>query len=246
MSSRHTWEGNIALLELHSVDVCYGDVHVLHGVNLRVHDGEAVTVVGANGAGKSTLLKTISGLLHVRSGSISFNGEKIDILPAHRIVEMGLSNIAEGRRIFSLLTVLENLKLGAYVSEARKHRKESLEWIFQFFPILRERKSQLAGTLSGGEQQMLAIARGLMLKPKLLMLDEPSLGLAPIIVDEVFKKIKEIHEQGISILLVEQNTYRAMNLAERGYVLENGRIVLEGASNSLLRNEYVRKAYIGL
>lgn len=234
------------MLEVNSINVFYAKVQALWDVSLKVDEGEMVAVVGANGAGKTTLLKTLSGLIRPTSGTIQFLGKRIDQLLAHKIVEDGISHIPEGRGIFNGLTVLENLKMGAYTAKAWKERDETLKLVYELFPILSERRNQIAGTLSGGEQQMLAIARGLMSKPKLIMLDEPSLGLAPKIVMKIFELIKEINEGGVTILLVEQNVQQALELAERGYVLETGKISIEGKGKELLRNELVKKAYLGL
>lgn len=234
------------MLAVNNVNVSYGSLQVLWDVSFRVEKGEIVAIVGSNGAGKTTTLKTISGLLHPTSGSISFLGKRIDKMPPHQIVELGISHIPEGRRLFPNMTVLDNLRVGAYTPMAWKKKEETMEWVFQIFPVLKERKHQLAGTLSGGEQQMLAIARGLMSRPKLLMLDEPSLGLAPRIVLLVFDVIKQINNEGITILLVEQNVRQALELANRGYVMENGRIILEGEGIELLNNKHVKKAYLGI
>jgi len=234
------------MLKVNKINVFYGDLHALWDLSFKVEKGEIVVIAGSNGAGKTTTLKTISGLLRPKSGSISFLGQRIDNIPSHHIVEMGISHVPEGRRLFSNLTVMENLKVGAYTPKAWEKRDDTLEWVFQLFPILKERKDQLAGTLSGGEQQMLAIGRGLMARPRLLMLDEPSLGLAPKIVLSIFKLIKDINEEGVTILLVEQNVRRALELADRGYVIETGRVVLEGEGKELLKSEYVKKAYLGL
>jgi branched-chain amino acid transport system ATP-binding protein len=236
----------VSLLELAGVDVAYGDLPALRGVDLVVEPGETLSVVGANGAGKTTMLRTISALLRPRRGEVRFEGERIDRLPCHRVVERGLVHVPEGRKIFPSLTVRENLELGSYTRAAKVRRAESLERAFTLFPRLRERAAQAAGTLSGGEQQMLAIARALMTLPKLLMLDEPSLGLAPLIVQEIFQTIAAINRAGTTVLLVEQNTRQALALSRRGYVLENGRVVLVGSGAELLGNEHVRKAYLGL
>jgi len=234
------------VLEVNGINVFYVKVQALWDVSLKVEEGEIVAVVGANGAGKTTLLKTLSGLVRSSSGNIKFLGKRIDQLPAHKIVEDGISHIPEGRGIFSSLTVFENLKMGAYTAKAWKERDETLKLVYELFPILSERRNQTAGTLSGGEQQMLAIARGLMSKPKMIMLDEPSLGLAPKIVMKIFELIEEINKGGVTILLVEQNVQQALELAERGYVLETGKICTEGKGKELLRNELVKKAYLGL
>jgi len=234
------------MLEVKQIDVYYGEFQALMKVTVQVMDGESVTIIGANGAGKSTTLKTISGLLRPREGSIRFDGHELGQLPPYEIAALGIAHIPEGRRVFPELTVLENLEMGAYLPSAKKKRQETLAWVLEIFPILRERSKQMGGTLSGGEQQMLAIARGLMLRPRLLMLDEPSLGLAPIMAENTFEKIDEIHREGISILLVEQNVMRALTLVQRGYVLGNGQIVLQGTANDLLENEQVKDAYLGL
>jgi branched-chain amino acid transport system ATP-binding protein len=236
----------MSLVDISEINVHYGDVQVLHEVTLEVREGEVVTIVGANGAGKTTLLKTIAGILRSTSGEIQFLGERIDHLHPHQIVEKGLVRIPEGRKIFPSLSVLENLELGSYLPKARAKRSESLEKIFSLFPVLKERSKQLAGTLSGGEQQMLAIGRGLMSLPRLLMLDEPSLGLAPLFVGEIFRTIREINQQGTTILLVEQNVFNALEMAHEGYVLENGRIVLRGKSRDLLGNEHIKESYLGV
>jgi len=236
----------MSLLALTDLDVAYGDLPALLGVSLTVEPGEIVSVVGANGAGKTSLLRTISGLLRPRRGAVVFDGERIETLPPHRVVERGVVQVAEGRKIFPGLSVRENLDLGSYTRAAKSRRAESLERAFAMFPILRERAAQAAGTLSGGEQQMLAIARALMALPRLLMLDEPSLGLAPRIVKEIFRTIADINRAGTAVLLVEQNTRQALALSRRGYVLENGRVVLVGAGAELLGNTHVKRAYLGL
>lgn len=233
------------LLELKDVAAGYGDVRVLWGVTFVVREGEIATLVGANGAGKSTTLKTISGVVRATEGQIVFDGARIDKLPAHKIAALGIAHVPEGRRLFPLMSVRENLELGAISSEARRRRFESFERVFALFPKLKERSSQLAGTLSGGEQQMVAIARGLMARPRVLILDEPSLGLAPIVVREMFEIIQTINREGITILLVEQNVQQSLKLANRAYVLENGRVVLEGAGSDLLNDQRVREAYLG-
>ncbi|MBI5166753.1 MAG: ABC transporter ATP-binding protein [candidate division NC10 bacterium] len=234
------------MLKLTTIEVCYGDVQALWGVSLEVHKGEVVALVGANGAGKTTTLKTISGLLRPSSGKVEFLGKRIDTIPPYQLADLGIAHVPEGRRLFPLMTVRENLEMGSFPPDAREKREESLEWVFQVFPILKERHKQLAETLSGGEQQMLAIGRGLMARPKLLLLDEPSLGLAPILVKEIFETIKAISREGVTLLLVEQNVQQALGLANRAYVLENGRIVLEGAGKELLENDHVKRAYLGL
>ncbi|HKZ04490.1 MAG TPA: ABC transporter ATP-binding protein [Methylomirabilota bacterium] len=234
------------MLELRGVDVSYGDLPALRGVSLAIEEGEILTVVGANGAGKTTMLRTISGLLRARAGEILLDGRRIDRLPSHGVVAGGVVQVPEGRKIFPSLSVRENLELGSYARRARPHRAESLARVFQLFPILAERARQAAGTMSGGQQQMLAIARALMARPRLLMLDEPSLGLAPLVVQEIFRTIAAINRAGTTVLLVEQNTRQALALARRGYVLENGRVVLEGSGPELLGNEHVKRAYLGM
>ncbi|MCW3130370.1 MAG: ABC transporter ATP-binding protein [Methanophagales archaeon] len=234
------------MLEIKKLNVGYDKVQVLWDVSFNINEGEIVSLLGSNGAGKSTTVKTIQGLLKSRSGSIRFMDKDIEGLPAYKIVDAGVSLVPEGREIFPKMSVLENLMLGAYVPRARDLREESLEWVFKLFPKLEERKKQLAGTMSGGEQQMLAIARALMSKPKLLMLDEPSLGLAPMLVLQVFDIIKKLNEEGVTILLVEQNVHHALELSDRGYVLEKGRIILEGKGSELLDHEYVKNAYLGI
>ncbi|HEY4908964.1 MAG TPA: ABC transporter ATP-binding protein [Methylomirabilota bacterium] len=233
-------------LELRGVEVAYGDLPALRGVSLSVEAGETLSVVGANGAGKTTMLRAISGLMRPRAGQILLDGERLDRLPSHAIVEHGVVQVPEGRKIFPSLTVLENLELGSYIPAAKARRREGLERVFALFPRLKERERQAAGTMSGGEQQMLAIGRALMARPRVLMLDEPSLGLAPIIVKEIFRIIGEINRLGTTVLLVEQNTRQALALSRRGYVLENGRVVLEGSGAELLGNEHVKRAYLGM
>jgi len=234
------------MLEVDKINVFYGDLQALWDVSFDVNEGEIVVVVGSNGAGKTTTLKTISGILNPKSGAINFLKERVDKVLPHRIVDLGIAHVPEGRRLFPHMTVLENLEMGASPRRARKRKDKSLEWVYQLFPILKERKNQLAGTLSGGEQQMLAIGRGLMSRPKLLMLDEPSLGLAPKLVIKVFDMIQKINEEGVTVLLVEQNILHALELADRAYVLETGRITLRGRGSELVNNDYVKKAYLGL
>ncbi|MGZ3494795.1 MAG: ABC transporter ATP-binding protein [Thermodesulfobacteriota bacterium] len=234
------------MLSLNQIQVAYGDVQVLWDVSINVQSKELAALVGANGAGKSTTLNTISAILQPRSGTIEFNGERIDHAPASRVVELGISQVPEGRRLFPEMTVLENLELGSFMAEAKKRRNETLDWVYNIFPRLRERRNQLAGTLSGGEQQMVAVGRGLMARPKLLMLDEPSLGLGPLLVQEVFKAVERVNGEGVTILLVEQNVKHTLTVATRAYVLENGRIVIEGKGADLLKNDHVKKAYLGI
>jgi len=233
------------VLELEGVDVFYGDLQALRGVSLRVESGEIVTLVGGNGAGKTTMLRTVSGLLRPRRGEIRFEGRRLDRLPPDRIVEAGVVQVPEGRKLFPSLTVRENLELGAYTRRSRPARARTLEDVMARFPILRERAAQRAGSLSGGEQQMCVIARALMARPSLLMLDEPSLGLAPMVVQEIFRIIREINARGVTVLLVEQNVRQALATSRRGYVLENGRIVLSGTGQELLESEQTLKAYLG-
>jgi branched-chain amino acid transport system ATP-binding protein len=234
------------MLSLNQIQVAYGDVQVLWDVSINVQSRELAALVGANGAGKSTTLNTISAILRPRSGTIEFNGERIDHAPASRVVELGISQVPEGRRLFPEMTVLENLELGSFMAEAKRHRNETLDWVYGIFPRLRERRNQLAGTLSGGEQQMVAVGRGLMARPKLLMLDEPSLGLGPLLVQEVFKAVERVNGEGVTILLVEQNVKHTLTIATRAYVLENGRITIEGMGADLLKNDHVKKAYLGI
>jgi branched-chain amino acid transport system ATP-binding protein len=236
----------VSLLELRRVDVSYGDLPALRDVTLTVEAGEILSVVGANGAGKTTMLRAISGLLRPRAGEIFLEEARLDRLPCHQVVERGVVQVPEGRKIFPSLTVLENLELGSYTARARGQRRQSLERVWALFPILGDRRRQPAGRLSGGQQQMLAIGRALMARPRLLMLDEPSLGLAPLVVQEIFRIIAEINRAGTTILLVEQNTRQALTLARRGYVLENGRVALVGRGSELLDDEHVRRAYLGL
>jgi branched-chain amino acid transport system ATP-binding protein len=233
------------LLDVKDLNVYYGAIHALQGISFNVDEGEIVTLIGANGAGKSTTLKTISGLLRPRTGAIRFDGRDMVSLAAEEIVARGVVQVPEGRKIFAPLTVLENLQMGAYARKDKAEIEQSMQRVFTSFPRLRERLSQLGGTLSGGEQQMLAVARGLMAHPRLLLLDEPSMGLAPILVEEIFEIIREINRQGTTILLVEQNANMALQVANRGYVLETGRIALEGAARDLLHNPQVIQAYLG-
>ncbi len=233
------------LLEVKDLNVYYGAIHALQGISFYLNEGEIVTLIGANGAGKSTTLNTISGILRPRSGQVFFEGKDITFTPAEEIVRLGVCQSPEGRKIFATLTVMENLEMGAYTQNNKEEIQKNLERVFRSFPRLKERQNQLGGTLSGGEQQMLAIGRALMSRPRLLLLDEPSMGLSPILVEEIFNIIQEINAQGTSILLVEQNAQMALSVAHRGYVLETGKIVLEGDSNDLLHNPMVAKAYLG-
>ncbi len=232
------------MLKVENINVYYGAIHAIKGISFEVNDGEIVTLIGANGAGKSTTLQTISGLLHSSTGSITFKGENIAGIPAHKLVSKGLAQVPEGRRVFLQMTVEENLEMGAYTrpnTEVDPH----LERVYALFPRMKERRKQVAGTLSGGEQQMLAMGRALMSDPKLMMLDEPSMGLAPILVEQIFDIIKELHKAGTTILLVEQNAQMALSVADRGYVLETGKIVTSGSGKELLSDESVKKAYLG-
>ncbi len=234
------------MLQVQEISVFYGDIQALFNLHLQVEEGEIVTLLGSNGAGKTTTINAISGILHPRQGTIQFDGQVIHRMAPFRIVEFGLIQIPEGRMLFPDMTTFENLQMGSYSNRARENQQETLDWVFQLFPPLKERIAQLAGTLSGGEQQMLAIARGLMSKPKLLMLDEPSLGLAPLLVAELFRIVVEINQHGVAILLVEQNAIQALETAHRGYVLENGRIVLSGNASDLIQNDHVRVSYLGI
>jgi len=234
------------MLELTEINAGYGAIQILWSVSMQIDKGEIVALVGANGAGKSTTIKTISGLLPVSSGRITFDGRRIDALPVHTIITQGIALVPEGRRLFPVMTVKENLELGNYVEKDRTRVQHNLEWVFGLFPILRDRMTQLAGTLSGGEQQMLTVGRSLMSKPQFLMMDEPSLGLAPVIVDGVFSTVRLLHDEGMTILLVEQNVRKALEIAKRGYVLENGRIVKSGDSADLLADEEIKRAYLGI
>jgi len=235
----------MAMLEVHDVHTYYGNIHALKGISLTVEQGEIVTLIGANGAGKSTTLNTICGLRRPRHGTISLQGQEIHIVPAHEIVGMGVSQAPEGRRIFSRLTVQENLEMGAFQRTDPAGIQRDMERVFSLFPRLKERRKQLGGTLSGGEQQMLAIGRALMAHPHLLLLDEPSMGLAPILVEDIFRTIREINQEGTTVLLVEQNALMALSVANRGYVLETGKIALEGSATDLRQNPQVKAAYLG-
>lgn len=234
------------MLKVRNINAGYGDVQILWDVSFEVEEGELLALVGGNGAGKTTVLNTISGLLRPRSGSIEFMGVDITGVPGYKIAELGIAHVPEGRRLFPEMTVRENLEMGSLRKEARQKRKETMEWVFTLFPILRDKQNQPAGTLSGGQQQMLAIGRGLMSLPRLLMLDEPSLGLAPVLVQQVFEIIKDINSRGITVLLVEQNVMHALNMCTRAYVLENGRITLQGSGPELLKNGHVKEAYLGI
>lgn len=234
------------MLRVNGLEVFYGDLQALRGISLEVNKGEVVSIVGSNGAGKSTTLMTISGILKPKRGEIQFGQEAIHPYPPSKIVALGIVQIPEGRQLFPTLTVEENLEMGAQFQKAKRVRKETMQWVFKLFPRLDERRYQLAGTLSGGEQQMLAIGRGLMSRPTLLMLDEPSLGLSPILVKAIFDIIREINQHGTTILLVEQNVFHSLSLAHRGYVLENGAIVLSGTGQDLLKDQHIRQSYLGI
>ncbi|HEU4898705.1 MAG TPA: ABC transporter ATP-binding protein [Actinomycetota bacterium] len=234
-----------ALLDVKDIHVFYGNIEAVKGMSFHVDRGEIVTLIGANGAGKTTTLRTVSGLLRPREGAIFYEGQRIDLLPAHEVVGLGVAQSPEGRRIFPRMTVRENLDMGAFIRRDATGQREDMDRIMDLFPILKERARQAAGTLSGGEQQMLAMGRALMARPRLLLLDEPSMGLAPLVVQTIFDTIRDINSQGMTVLLVEQNAAQALSLAHRGYVIETGRIVLEDEASSLLENEQVRKAYLG-
>jgi len=238
-------QGSLFVLELANIDVFHGDLQALWGVSLQVGESELVSLIGANGAGKTTIVESIAGLLTAARGSILFNGTRLDEKPAHKIVEMGVCLIPEDKGIFRGMSVLENLELGAFAPSSRKRRNETFPFVFALFPVLESRKAQMAGTLSGGEQQMLAIGRALMSKPKLLMCDEPSLGLAPLVVKNIFKVIQQINQSGVGVLLVEQNVRAALGLANTAYVIENGRVAGHGLAKNLLDDERVRNAYLG-
>jgi branched-chain amino acid transport system ATP-binding protein len=234
------------MLKLENVSAAYDSVPAITNVSIEIGEGEAVGLLGANGAGKSTTLRAISGLVRLSTGSVTFAGTDVTSLPAYRIPELGIAHVPEGRQVFPEMTVQENLEIGAFVPKAKAERARSMELVYEIFPRLAERKKQLAGTMSGGEQQMLAVGRGLMLKPRLLMLDEPSLGLAPVMTDVTFEKIGEIHKMGTAILLVEQNVSRALSLVQRAYVLESGNVIMHGKSDELANNKQVQAAYLGI
>lgn len=234
------------MLKVNGIDVFYGDLQVLWDVSFEVRKQEILVLIGANGAGKSTTIRSISSLLTPKKGSIEFNGIRLDKIPAHKIIELGIVHIPEGRRLFPLMSVEENLIMGTLYGQAKKNRFESIERVYELFPRLKERKKQLGGTLSGGEQQMLAIGRGLASLPVLMMFDEPSLGLAPILVQEIFHMVKRVNEEGVTVLLVEQNVTQTLAMCHRAYVLENGRIVLQGTGKELMDNQHVKEAYLGI
>lgn len=244
-SSKPTW-GKKPILKIENIDVFYDDLQVIWSVSFEVNRGEIVALLGSNGAGKSTILNTVSGLLTPASGSITFEDQRLDQVPAHKVIELGIAQVPEGRRLFPEMTVRENLIMGSLTPKAKAKRNQSIEWVFSLFPRLQEREKQMAGTLSGGEQQMLALGRGLMSLPKLIMLDEPSLGLAPILVAEIFNIIERIQQEGVTVLVVEQNTKHTLQICNRGYVLENGRVVLDGTGQELLDNEHVKQSYLGI
>lgn len=235
----------MALLEVKDIKVYYGMIQALKGVSFEVNEGEVVALIGANGAGKTTTLHTITGLLRAKSGQILFGGKDISKVPAHKIVSMGMAHVPEGRRVFANMSVLQNLKMGAYTRNDSKEIEESLQKVYKRFPRLQERQNQAAGTLSGGEQQMLAMGRALMSRPSIILMDEPSMGLSPIFVNEIFDIIKEVSESGTTVLLVEQNAKKALSIADRAYVLETGKVVLDGNADALLHDESVQKAYLG-
>ena len=235
----------MALLEVNNLEVYYGVICALKGISFEVNEGEIVSLIGANGAGKTTMMQSVVGMIPKRGGSVIFDGKDISKMPCHKIVQLGMTQVPEGRRIFQELTVMENLMMGAYTVRDSQRYKEDLDSVFARFPRLEERRNQIAGTLSGGEQQMLAMSRALMIRPKLLMLDEPSMGLAPILVDQIFEIIKELHASGTTILLVEQNASKALEIADRAYVLETGSITFSGTGKELASSDEVRKAYLG-
>ncbi len=235
----------MAMLEIKDLEVYYGMIQALKGISFEVNEGEVIALIGANGAGKTTTLHTVSGLITPKHGSVVFEGKDITKTPAHKIVSAGMAHVPEGRRVFASLSVYQNLKLGAYTRNDKDEIEETLETVYRRFPRLKERRNQLAGTLSGGEQQMLAMGRALMSKPRIILMDEPSMGLSPIFVNEIFDIIKKVSASGTTVLLVEQNAKKALSIADRGYVLETGRIVLEGKASKLLDDESVRKAYLG-
>lgn len=235
----------MAMLEVKDLEVYYGVIQAIKGVSFQVNQGEVIALIGANGAGKTTILHTITGLLSPKRGSVMFEGKEITKVPAHKIVSMGMAHVPEGRRVFAELSVYENLKMGAYTRRDKKEIEESLANVYKRFPRLEERKNQMAGTLSGGEQQMLAMGRALMSKPKIILMDEPSMGLSPIMVNEIFDIIRAVSEGGTTVLLVEQNAKKALGIADRAYVLETGKIVLEGKAEELLENDSIKKAYLG-
>ncbi len=236
----------MAMLEVHNVHTYYGNIHALKGISITVEEGEIVTLIGGNGAGKSTTLKTISGLLRPREGYVKLNGEDLSQYPAHEIVAKGIVQVPEGRQVFAALTVLENLEMGAFTRNDRAGIRQDIDKVYSIFPRLKERQRQVAGTLSGGEQQMLATGRALMARPKLMLLDEPSMGLAPVLVDSIFDTIKDLHKEGTTILLVEQNARMALQVADRGYVIQTGEVILSDTAEHLREDPVVQKAYLGI
>ncbi|RLB73804.1 MAG: branched-chain amino acid ABC transporter ATP-binding protein [Deltaproteobacteria bacterium] len=236
----------MSLLKIDRLNTGYGDIQVLFDLSIEVHQGEVLSIIGANGVGKTTLLKTLSGLMPASSGTVYFKDQEIQGLPPEKIVGLGIIQIPEGRRLFSLMSVLENLEMGAYTPKARARKDERLKEVYQIFPRLEERKNQLAGTLSGGEQQMVAIGRGLMAGPEMLMLDEPSMGLSPVLREETFRVVKKIAETGVTIMLIEQDVKHSLSISDRAYVMERGEVVMEGAGAELLANPHIRKAYLGI
>lgn len=235
----------MAMLEVKDLAVYYGMIHAIKGVSFEVNKGEIIALIGANGAGKTTILHTITGLLSPKRGSIQFEGKELTKIPAHKIVSLGMAHVPEGRRVFAELSVYQNLKLGAYIRSDKKEIEETMETVYQRFPRLRERKNQMAGTLSGGEQQMLAMGRALMSHPQIILMDEPSMGLSPILVNEIFDIIRSVNEAGTTVLLVEQNAKKALEIADRAYVLETGRIVTSGPADALMNDDSIKKAYLG-
>ncbi|MCI9426678.1 MAG: ABC transporter ATP-binding protein [Eubacterium sp.] len=235
----------MAMLEIKDLEVYYGMIQAIKGISFQVNEGEVIALIGANGAGKTTILHTVTGLLSPKCGSVLFEGKDITKVPAHKIVSLGMAHVPEGRRVFAELTVYENLKMGAYTRKDKNEMEQTLESVYQRFPRLRERKNQLAGTLSGGEQQMLAMGRALMSHPKIILMDEPSMGLSPILVNQIFDIIEEVSKSGTTVLLVEQNAKKALAIADRAYVLETGKIVLEGDADQLMNDDSIKKAYLG-
>ena len=234
------------MLQIDNIDVYYGDVQALWDISFEVKEGEIVSLVGPNGAGKTTILNTISGLLRPKKGKIAFEGQDLAKIPDYRMINLGIAHVPEARRLFPEMTVVENLDMGSLTREAKARREESKEWVLSLFPILKERAWQDAGTLSGGEAQMLAVARGLMSRPKLIMMDEPSLGLAPLLVSQIFEITEQIHNEGVTVLLVEQNVFHALKSCTRAYVMETGRVVLQGSGNELMKDEHIKTAYLGV
>ncbi len=235
----------MAMLEVKGLNVYYGMIHAIKDASFEVGQGEVVALIGANGAGKTTILHTVTGLLHAKSGSVQFEGQELTRTPSHKIVSLGMSHVPEGRRVFSNLSVYENLMMGAYTRSDKAEIADSLDMVYERFPRLKERRTQLAGTLSGGEQQMLAMGRALMSKPKILLMDEPSMGLSPLFVSEIFKIIEEVSAQGVTVLLVEQNAKKALSIADRAYVLETGKVVMSGPARELMANDAIKAAYLG-